>query len=348
MLSDELWNKDRQASPVTGVLAAAYGLAAGARRLAYQKGLFGREKAPLPVVSVGNLTVGGNAKTPMCVYLANEFLKKGLVPAVLSRGYGRKKSRFRPDPLTVSLGLGPLAPPEHAGDEPHLIASLTRAMVFVSGKRIRAAREAARQGARILILDDGFQHLSIQRDLDILMFRADNPLGNGRLLPAGPLREPLRAAAAADLFVSAGAGGVPPAVRRLAGGRPLFSAELKGGRLASLKDSTPLEAASLKGRRLAAFCGVADPGSFKNTLNSLGLTPVAFLAFPDHEPYLPKARGELERLLKFSRSEFLLTTRKDAVKLKDLDLPVLVLDVELVPNEPEKFLQAVFQKLSLA
>jgi tetraacyldisaccharide 4'-kinase len=305
-------------------------------------------KAPAPVISVGNLTVGGSGKTPMCVFLANELTRRGFCPAVLSRGYGRKKSRFFPEPVTVSLGLGPLVSFEYAGDEPLLTAELTEALVLVGADRSDAAREAVRQGADVLILDDGFQHLQLQRDANILMLPADNPLGNGRVLPAGPLREPLKARFEADIFVSVGDPEPSPAARRLAEGKPLFTAETKPGELSCLRGEKSMERDFLKERRFAAFCGLARPGGFKKTLASMGLSPVAFRAYPDHEPYGPLERRELEELLRFSQSEYLLTTLKDAVKLRGLNLPIVALNCSLAPTDPSGLMDAVMRLLPVS
>jgi tetraacyldisaccharide 4'-kinase len=347
MRNELLWSRKRTASPPVRLLSDVWGLVNSLRRKAYRKGVFRSERAPLPVISVGNLTAGGSAKTPMCIYLSNMLTERGLSPAVLSRGYGRKRSRFYPEPVIVSLGLGPLAPLEFSGDEPYLTASLTQAMVIVSKKRILAAREAASQGADVLVLDDGFQHLSLKRDVDILMVQADNPFGNGRVLPAGPLREPLKANVDADIFVSVGEREAPEGLQRLAGGKPLFTAVIRSGPLLSLEGRKRSDPSMLKGRRFSAFCGLARPEGFRKSLSSLGLDPVAFKAFPDHEPYGPLERRELQDLLNFSRAECLVTTFKDAMKLTDLGLPVYILESALEPVDPEGLLKAVLDKLPL-
>jgi tetraacyldisaccharide 4'-kinase len=345
MRNELLWERGRGPGPLVRALSDSWGLVNRLRRWSYRKGILPSEKAPIPVISVGNLTVGGNSKTPMCAFLAKALADRGHVPAILSRGYGRKRSRMRPDPVVVSLGLGPLVPLEFSGDEPALLARLTPAMVLVSARRAPAAREAAGQGAGVAILDDGFQHLRLRRDCNILMVRAADGLGNGRVVPAGPLREPASARADADIVVTVGLGDVPPHLGRLFAPKPVFGARVEAGRLSSPDGRVRLAVQELAGKRLAAFCGLARPKAFKETLTGLGLPPVAFRAFPDHEPYGPIERRALEELLLFSRSEFLLTTQKDAVKLRDLRLPILALEARLAPSDPEGLMGAILGML---
>ncbi|MDR2406211.1 MAG: tetraacyldisaccharide 4'-kinase [Deltaproteobacteria bacterium] len=348
MRSELFWKEKTKGGYLVRAASYTWGALNSLRRRLYQYGLLPSQKAPLPLISVGNLTVGGSAKTPMAIYLAGELIRRGLNPAVLSRGYGRKRSRLYPDPVLVSLGLGPLVALDYSGDEPQLVAKLTRSMVLVSKKRSLAAAEAVKQGADCLILDDGFQHLSLKRDLDILMFQGEKPLGNGRVLPAGPLRENISAAAAADIFVVVGNGEtpeVPKSIRNLSSDKPIFTAKIEAGAFSSLRGQKRLEVDFLKGKRLSAFCGLARPQLFKKTLLNLGLEPVAFRAFRDHEPYGPMERKALEDLLNFSRSEYLLTTLKDSIKLEDMKLPILALESALVPTDAPAFLKAVLEKL---
>ncbi|MDR2339415.1 MAG: tetraacyldisaccharide 4'-kinase, partial [Deltaproteobacteria bacterium] len=343
-----LWGRGGDPGPILRLMSGSWGLANTLRRKAYKKGFLNQEKAPVPLVSVGNLTVGGNAKTPMCVYLAKEFASRGLSPAVLSRGYGRERSRLRPDPVVVSLGLGPLVPLEFAGDEPYLIARLSSAMVLVSAKRAPAALEAADQGADVLILDDGFQHLGLARDLDIVMIQGENGLGNGHVIPAGPLREPAGAIEDADMLVYVGDGGPPDPVATLAQKKPLFTAKVVASGISSLSDGETLPLDYLSGKRFAAFCGLARPQGFRDTMANLGLAPVAFRAFPDHEPYGPRELRALDELLRFSRSEFLLTTLKDAVKLKGLRIPTFALETGLEPSDPVRLMDSVLGRLGIS
>jgi tetraacyldisaccharide 4'-kinase len=292
------------------------------------------------VISVGNLTVGGSGKTPMCVFLANALSRRGWTPAIVSRGYGRKRSMAVPDPVLVSAGDGPLIPWELSGDEPCLMAGETRALILCSRDRLTGVREAARLGADLAILDDGFQHLRLARDVDILMFQADSHLGNGLVLPAGPLREPPAASGDAHLLCSVGRH-IHPSLERLACGRPLFRLRPEATGLRNPRTGASLGPAALAGVKFSAFCGIASPRGFRKALASLGLVPAAFKAFPDHCPYGPAERDFLGKLLRFTGSRVLLTTAKDAVKLRDLRAPLLILEAAPVPDEPEALLDAI-------
>jgi tetraacyldisaccharide 4'-kinase len=318
------------------------------RREAYRRGIFKSLSVEVPVVSVGNLTLGGNAKTPLSIFLAKAFAERGFYPAVISRGYGRVKKRELPDPVLVSAGGGPLIAPELSGDEPSQIAMETRSLVLVSDKRIKAAREAERLGADIIILDDGHQHLALNRNVNILSFAfkgGKDLLGNGLVFPAGPLREPIPAHKDADLLVFVGPK-IHPTMEKLAGTRPLFQAELKpaGLRLLSSGERVPLK--DIKNKRLAAFSGLAHPAGFKKTLLSLGLFPTVFKSFGDHANYGEEERDFLERFYKFSKSDYLVSSAKDAVKLKGFrKVPVLILESTLVPRDPEALIEAILSRL---
>jgi tetraacyldisaccharide 4'-kinase len=297
-------------------LGRLWGHIAKIRRELYQAGLFRVEKAPLPVVSVGNLTMGGNGKTPMCAFLARSLASLGLKPAIVSRGYRRRRSL--PDPLVVSLGSGPLVSAPEAGDEPFLLASATTAIVVCARRRIEAARKAFALGADLAILDDGFQHLSLFRDLDILMLRAPVPRAEELVVPAGPLREPLGAHRWADLLIGVG-DSLGPNLASLAGSRPLFRGSMEPAgfiELPSLKRRPLGYPKSLgKAPKIMAFCGLANPASFYRALTRLGLEPEARLDLPDHAGYGPEALESLREMTEGVRPDFLITTAKDAVKL---------------------------------
>ncbi|MDR2350680.1 MAG: tetraacyldisaccharide 4'-kinase [Deltaproteobacteria bacterium] len=317
------------------------------RREAYGKGTLKSHDPGIPVISVGNLSLGGNAKTPLCVLLANILLGEGKVPAILSRGYRRKKTMDYPDPVLVSAGEGPLVPWKFAGDEPWLMARETRAMVLVSAKRKKAALEAERLGADVLVLDDGFQHLALARDINILCLPSDKSPGDNRVFPAGTLREPPSALDDADLFVALGTR-LHPDVERIAGTRPVFLAKKTPKALWDPKTRKDVPPEALKNTRFCAFCGIADPDSFRDHLESLSLEPVAFKAYPDHTPYDGTERDFLKTLPRFARSEFLVTTSKDAVKLADAGLPLLVLKTELEPSDPAAFRREILDRLEKA
>jgi tetraacyldisaccharide 4'-kinase len=315
---------------------APFGLLYGAgqrlRALLYRTGVFSSYRAPRPVISVGNLTVGGTGKTPIVDAIVRHLLQRGERPAVISRGYG---GQIRAGVAIVSRGdgHGPLLPAADCGDEPFLLARRNPQAVVVVAPRRRAGIEAAIRdcGATLIILDDGFQHLAVQRDLDILLLDARRPFGNGSLLPAGLLREPLTAYRRAQLCIltrdEAWAASAPfPALTTLRC-RHRLATELVA------LDGSVQTAGDLSGRRGVAFAGIAAPAAFFLALKALGLQLIDTIALNDHADF---ANATLETLKHAApTADFFVTTEKDGVKLRASDLPLpcfqALLELEFAP-----------------
>jgi tetraacyldisaccharide 4'-kinase len=314
------------------------------RAEAYEAGLLPSHKASCPVISIGNLTVGGNGKTPMTLWLAQTLAQDGYQVAILTRGYGRKKYGLYPDPLVVSRGDGPEVEPIFSGDEPYLLAQSSKAIVICSKKRFLAAEEAVRLGANILLLDDGFQHLSLKRQINILLMAKTNPFGNGYCLPSGPLREPKTAYLRADLVILFGTGSEPD-LQEIAEKRPFFRAHsrIKGFRFLNENTIKPLN--YLEGQKVAAFCGLARPDLFRQSLMDLNLNLTSFKAFKDHQSYGPDEFYFLKKLKKQSGASYLLTTAKDAVKLGHKFPDILVVETEFFPENGQELKKFLDQKL---
>lgn len=331
--------------PVLRPLGWLYGLGASVRRKLYGP-VFKVRRASGPVMSIGNLTVGGSGKTPMCLALARLLLDRGHSPAVLSRGYGRRPEAGLRPPLVVSRGAGPEIPPETAGDEPWLMArELPELRVVVDSDRLRGAETAVNDlGADILILDDGFQHLRLAADCRILMIPAREPFGNGAILPAGPLREPVKNHRLADILVTAGAPVPSPETLELAEGRPVFAAEYRasGWRPAGGGALEPPD--NLGGRPVFAFCGLGRPDSFLRSLRALGLNLRRFTPLRDHQVYDRPTLNGLLRDFTACGAEIMVTTVKDAVKIPaGFPWPVKALEMDLVLDAPEAFLGEVLR-----
>lgn len=304
--------------------AVLYASLTWARRELYRLGFMRRRRlAGLTVVSVGNITVGGTGKSPLVIGLARELMEREVPVAVVSRGYGAVGRGT--GPLLVSDGSGPLVGPQQAGDEPVMIARAVPVTVIVSRNRYTAARLAReRYGAEVVIMDDGFQHIGLARDADIVLLDASDPFGNGWTLPAGRLREPLSALRDADLFlfVHRGANGVRPIPDRLKGLLRAFRREaaITSGvlrmqvlRRAGSGDIRPLE--WLSGKPVFLVSGLADPGSFEMEIKQRGGRVVAHMEFDDHHPY---TTGDIEMIKDGWRSSgavAVITTAKDEVKL---------------------------------
>ncbi len=311
-------------------LSPLYGEAMRLRAAAYAAGIFRRHHPGCPVVSVGNLTFGGTGKTPTVMALVRDLVRRGRRPAVLTRGYGRAGK----DPL-VLVGPGRVAGAREAGDEPvEMARRLPGVPVVVDADRVRGARLALGHGADVLLLDDGFQHLRMERDLDLLVVDSGDPWGGGYLPPRGRLREPLPALARASAVLVTKLGrdtgalaAVRETVHRHAPGLPVLGARLVPTRLETPEGS--LDPALLAGRRVLAFAGLGRPEGFRELLEGLGARVVATRWFPDHHPW---SRDELGEILREARrlEAHPLTTAKDAARIPT-GSPVEVLEVEMVP-----------------
>lgn len=295
------------------VLSFPYALAVRLRAAMYAAGLSSSRRLPRKVVSVGNLTVGGTGKTPMVAWIARFLIARGKRVAVISRGYGGSAEgeiRIVSDGKTVFLSA------EEAGDEPCLLARSVPGLMVVIGSDRHAAGLLAieRLSPDLFILDDGFQHLRLQRDLDILLLDCRSPFGNGRTLPAGLLREPISAAARADVVVLTRCAEVLGTENPVAG-VPCSRAAHQLTAVVPLAGGPPVPFSCLSGKRVLAFSGIADPPSFFAALEGEGVELAATLAFPDHTPYGEREIGKIQQLREAAGADFLVTTEKDAVKL---------------------------------
>lgn len=302
---------------VAAMLApAAAGYGAVAARAFERRG----HRADVPVLCVGNLTVGGGGKTSTAIAIARIYLDAGAHPVFLTRGYGGAL----PGPVRVDLSAHSAA---DVGDEPLLLARETT--TIVGRDRVAGARLAQSLGADVIIMDDGFQNPSLVKDFALLVVDGRRGIGNGRVIPAGPLRAPLSVQldhADALLVVGgpSGAGDIGPEAERR--GLSIFRAHLDPDRSA---------AARLVGRKMLAFAGIADPEKFFTTLASMGVAATATVSFPDHHRYtVSDAKNLLASADRAGLS--LVTTEKDLVRLQgerglaDLSARVTALPISLV------------------
>jgi tetraacyldisaccharide 4'-kinase len=289
---ESIWWGGRKAPVALRALAVLFGTVAALRRAAYRRGWLASGSPGRPVVIVGNLSVGGSGKTPLTVWLAREFAARGLRVGVVLRGYGGSGTVRRVDEHST---------PAEVGDEALLIARRSGVPVVVGRDRLAAARALVATGVDLVLADDGLQHYALRREVEIAVIDAARGLGNGRLLPAGPLREPPERLKSVSLVVHNGAGAPP---------RPgALTLRLVPGRLQPLADTESGPAlADFAGRRVHAVAGIGNPERFFATLRGAGVEPIQH-AFADHHAY---RAADLE----FGDDLPVLMTEKDAVKCR--------------------------------
>ena len=352
-----------------------------------------QKKLPFKVISIGNITVGGTGKTPATIAIAEEAKRRGFVPVILTRGY---KGKIK-GPCFVSKGEGPLLSEEDAGDEPIIMAEKLKGVPIVKGENRYDAGILAIENLKseisnlkseiLFILDDGFQHWKLFRDKDLLLIDGTNPFGNKRLLPIGPLREPLRAIGRADIVVITktnmlssqstvhGQSTAPPTypspsrgkgkgggdisqsmthgksefrrlikeIRKYNKKAPVFFAEHRPLQFLSARGEIfPLEWA--KGKRFFVFSGIGNPGSFKETLLLAGINLKGFKSYRDHYRYAPKDIEKIVEHSKRSGADWIVTTEKDIMRLKELSIPANLIALVIEFSVSREFYDEMFSK----
>ncbi|MBM4311937.1 MAG: tetraacyldisaccharide 4'-kinase [Deltaproteobacteria bacterium] len=319
----------------------------------YELGLLSSRALPCRVVTVGNITVGGTGKTPTVILLARLLADAGLYTAVLSRGYGGLSR----GPLIVSDRHQMLAAERLAGDEPFMLAqTLGGIPVLTARDRFQGGMLACeRFNPHVLVLDDGFQHLRLKRDLDIVLINARNPFGCGALLPRGILREPLGALRRARIIVLTK---VDPHRNpeelelRIAAINPaaaLFRARFKPTGLLHPATGRTFDLETVRGRTAAGLCSIGDPGHFFSMLAALGVSYSRPLVFPDHHRY--SANDFRALAARAADADYLITTQKDIAKMSDDMLQLrnlLVLQVTQTIEHWDRFQRLVFECLGLS
>lgn len=267
-----------------------YSLIIMIRRLCYQSGLIAVNQVDAPVIIIGNISVGGTGKTPLVIWLAEYFKKKGFKPGVISRGYGGKSTN-KPQQVRID------SDPSIVGDEAVLIAKNTACPVAVAVQRRRAAEELiAHYGCDLILCDDGLQHYALARDLEIAVLDGQRRFGNGRCLPAGPLREPVSRLNSVDLIVS----------KHIAS-RHEFKMEYMYSDLVSVSDSTQtMSISDLSGQSVHAIAGIGNPDRFFAYLRNQKIKLILH-EFPDHHPFTAED-------INFNDGLPVVLTEKDAVK----------------------------------
>lgn len=318
-------------------LSSLFGAAAKTRRMLYAKGFLKSNKLNAKVISVGNITVGGTGKTPLVGFIAGILAEQGEKVCVLTRGYGRENAGER---LVVSDGENILANVKMSGDEPFELAEklLGISAVLADKNRTAAGNWAIENlGITAFILDDGFQHIQLKRDLNIVCIDATNPFGNGKLLPAGILREPLESLKRAGAVVITRANLIENGEWRMENLRSAIEKYTDSPIFIS-RNKTILNS-QLSILNSMAFCGLGNPENFFSQLRQDNFSLAATKTFRDHHVYSQPDITEIEFIAKANKAEVLLTTAKDAVKLRDLKftLPLEIIESKTVFDDEEGF-----------
>lgn len=334
-------------------LAAAFKLGIAVRHAAYRRGWLKARSLARPVVSVGNLTVGGTGKTPFVAYLAGRLLNRGIKPSILTRGYGR---RIRLEPIAIAPGSGPAArDPRDVGDEPALLArQLPDVPIVISADRyLGGCLAEERFDVDVHLLDDGFQHIGLARAVDIVLLDATQELHDDALLPAGPLREPLSALERAHLVVLTRVELADPRALEVRVRQINPRAEVFQGRtrLCDLKDLMtgklhPVDA--FQRDPLYAFCGIGNPRAFFANLKGWGFSLVGETTFRDHHTYTASNLGRLAARARSRGARTLITTEKDSANFPlewKSELTVVTCVIQTEVAETDAFDGAVLARL---
>ena len=322
-------------------LAAIYGVITTLRNFCYDYGLLKISKVSIPVISVGNITVGGTGKTPMTIYLAEAAKARGLNPGIMSRGYGRNSQGLQ----IVHDGNKLQATVENSGDEPFLMASLLKNVpVIVSEKKIDGAKKLIQDySVDVILLDDGFQHRSIFRDVNIILLNALEKKNAYHMLPMGLLREPLSNIQRADytFFTKGDRENIPSSVEKYVDNyvESKLSFQLKkyiDGKLVNTE---------IPECELLAFCGIAHPQSFFDSIRSYGIMVSDSLCFSDHVNYDNNIKSKILGSMS-NQGKGLITTEKDLVKLSGsfldgFDVYILTMDFIISSSSLDKIFNSL-------
>jgi len=293
----QLWYGNASGAALLAPLAAAYGAVTSIRRRAYALGLLRRYGVGSPVVVVGNLTVGGTGKTPLVAWLARALQTRGYRVGIVSRGYGGGARAAR---LVAAQATW-----QEVGDEPLWLAQSTGCLTAVGADRVAAGRLLRAQGVNVIVSDDGLQHLRLVPDCRIVVVDGERLFGNGRLLPAGPLREPLSELSKADVVVVNGAA---PSGMKLDGRPALIEMQLVASVALALAGGVERTLESFRGTGVHAVAGIGNPARFFRALNAFGIDVIEH-AFADHHALVASD-------LEFGDDLPVLMTEKDAVKCR--------------------------------
>ena len=322
--------------PLLLVVSFAYGVLVRCNHLFYKTGILKSYKVPAKIISVGNITLGGTGKTPFAIMLAEHLSLKGQKAAVLIRGYGEDEWKMLEDKLKEK-----------------------DIKVFVGKDRVKTARKAVKEGIDTLILDDGFQHRRLRRDLNIVLLDSAKPFGNGHLFPRGILREPLSGLRKADIIVLTKGDrlreereAVRGRIKKIAPGKEIIEAFHEPSRLFGVWNAKARDLSFINGKKVCVFSAICDASYFRHTVERSGARVGPEFVFPDHYLYTERDLERIFKECKRKNASVVLTTEKDAVKLRKLKMPddapeVLALGIEIKITQGRDRLDARLHRLHM-
>lgn len=340
----KLWREETNSAPwiIRGplrALSSIYGFCLRVRELAYKRGVFSTDEVSIPVISVGNITLGGTGKTPIVERLSLGLKEIGFNPGIITRGYKRKRKGI----FSVDVSRDDA---DEVGDEAFMLARKTRVPVIVGTKRAKAIDEGVRTfNIDLALLDDGFQVRNLRKDMEILLLNGtSNSHPNYRLFPSGPCREPLDRIHEADVILI-NKGELDRTVKSFAAGIPAFRMKYKPAYLYNVKRDMIAHYNFLKGKRIVAFSGLGDNQSFFSLLREIGGRIIETVEFPDHYRYRDE---DIQYLASFKGAELLITTEKDAVKIDRMEIPdnLFYLAIEAKIERERDLLELIQRKVS--
>jgi len=323
------------------ILSWFYGLGHRLRLALYNRGILKTKNLSIPVISIGNLTAGGTGKTPTIIMIAELLKGMGKKVAVLSRGY---KGKAEGEINVVSDGDKILLNPLESGDEPYMMAARLKGIPVITGSdRYKTGKYAIEKfGTKIILLDDGYQHVQLDRNFNILLLDSNSPFGNGYLLPRGTLREPVSYINRADMVIFTKSEILNPKSEILnLKNIPICKCHYVSEGFVDINCNKDISLDGVKGKKGFAFCGIASPKSFNNSLTEAGINIGGFVSFEDHYQF---SRDDIDSLIskaKETGSEILITTEKDAVRLKGFEpisFPIWILKIRMEISEGKEIL----------
>ena len=333
-------------------LSWLYCLLVTACRFCYEQGILKSKRLPCVVISIGNIVAGGTGKTPAVIALAQLLQRASLRVVVISRGY-RNTSRGKF--ALVSDGEKILVSPEEAGDEAYLLArSLKGVPILIGKERFEAGLEAIKRWkVDVILLDDGFQHWKLARDLDVVTVDAAQPFGTNRILPSGTLRESKSALRYADIILltrvdqASNLNSVYTQIRKYAFHQPIVESMHVPYSLRPIGSTEILGLDILEGKKVLAVCGIGNPDSFVSTLRSLNTARITLLDFPDHHEYTLADIKLILRKAEADEVDFIITTEKDEQRLLVFDtFPIFVLFIKLNLTTRKDLLETSLLRIS--